>query len=95
MMENMNSEQASKAAAAESAYNERNNQSETLIGGLNDVDRPTNNAGDFNILSNVDTTQKANFFGMLGTITNTSLITKILLIIVTAAIAGYILYGKK
>lgn len=91
----MNASQSSEAAELESDYANKDNQSSTLLSGLGSLNMPSISAGDVDIMANVDTTQKANFFGLIALITNNSLVTTILLIVVTGMIAGYILYGKK
>lgn len=91
----MNAAQSSAAEEMGSEYADKDNQSGQLIGGLGSVPMPTFSDGDFNILGNVDTSTKSNFFGLIATITNNSLVTTILLIIVTGMIVGYVLYGKK
>ena len=95
MMEKMNPQQSAEAAEIESQYNEKENQSESLAAGLGSLYMPSISSNDLDILSRVDTNQKNNFFGMLSIITNNSYITTLLLIIVTGAIVGFILYGKK
>ena len=95
MMEQMNPQQSAEAAEIESQYNEKENQSESLAAGLGSIYMPSISSNDLDILSRVDTNQKNNFFGILSIITNNSYITTLLLIIVTGAIVGFILYGKK
>lgn len=91
----MNASQASQAAEMESQYADQGAQSETILNGLNSLNLPDVDANDFNLLGQVDSTQKTNFFGLISLITNNSIVTTLLLIIVTGAIVGYILYGKK
>lgn len=91
----MNAAQSSQAAEIESQYADRDNQSDQLLTGLDSMQFPTISSGDLNVLKNVDTEGKANFFGLISLITNNSLVTNILLIVVTGIIAGYALYGKK
>ena len=91
----MNAQQSSEAAERESQYADRESQSDQLLNGMNSITLPSISAGDLDILSNVDTTQKTNFFGLIALITHTTLVTKIMLIIVIGSIIGYILYGKK
>lgn len=91
----MNAAQSSEAAELESQYQDKGSQSADLNEGLGSLNLPEVDADDFNILGNVDSSAKTNFFGLIGLITNNSLITTILIIIVTGAIVGYALYGKK
>lgn len=91
----MNAAQSSAAAEMESEYANRDNESNQLLGGLDSIQFPSVSSGDLNVLKNVDADGKANFFGLISLITNNSLITNILLIVVTGMIAGYALYGKK
>lgn len=91
----MNAAESSAAAEQESEYADRDNQSQQLISGMGSVTMPSLGASDFNIIGNVDATQKANFFGLIGLITHTEIVTKIMLIIVLGAIVGWVLYGKK
>ena len=91
----MNSAQSSAAAEVESQYQDKEAQSATLAAGLGQLVLPSINSNDFNVLNQVDSTQKANFFGLLSIITNNGFITTLLIIVVTGAIVGYILYGKK
>lgn len=91
----MNAAQSSAAAEMNQDYGNKETQSAQLIDGLGSLNLPQVNQNDFNILGNVDSNSKANFFGLIGLITNNSLITTILIIIVTGAIVGYALYGKK
>lgn len=91
----MNATQSSAAAEIESQYAERESQSSQLINGMGSVVMPSISSNDLDILGTVDTTQKANFFGIIALITHNELVTKIMLIIVLGAIVGYILYGKK
>lgn len=94
-MENMNADQSSKAAEIESQYNEKESQSESLTNIMNNVTMPTISANDIDILGSIDTNSKSNFFGLIALITHTELVTKIMLIIVTGALVGYIMFGKK
>lgn len=91
----MNAQQSSEAAEMESQYQDKDQQSGDLLSGLGSLTLPSVSSGDFNILANTDDTAKTNFFGLIGTITNNTFITNMLLIIITAAIVGYALYGKK
>lgn len=91
----MNAAQSEAAAEQSSQYAARDEQSATLLDGMNSVNMPELQADDLNILSEVDGTQKSNFFGLIGLITHTGIVTKIILTITLAAIVGYILYGKK
>jgi hypothetical protein len=91
----MNAAQSSAAAEMQNEYQNKETQSAQLVNGLGSLNLPSVDANDFNILGNVDSNSKANFFGLIGLITNNSLITTILIIIVTGAIVGYALYGKK
>lgn len=91
----MNSQQATEASAIESEYQNKEQVSESLSNSMNSVNMPTLSAGDMDILGSIDTTSKTNFFGLIALITHTELVTKIMLIIVTGALIGYILYGKK
>lgn len=91
----MNAAQSQAAAEAASVAADKDNQSQQLINGMGSVVMPSLASGDLDILGGVDTTQKTNFFGLIGLITHTEIITKIMLIIVIGAIVGYVLYGKK
>lgn len=91
----MNAAQSQAAAEAASIAADKDNQSQQLINGMGSVVMPSLGAGDLDILGGVDATQKTNFFGLIGLITHTEIITKIMLIIVIGAIVGYVLYGKK
>lgn len=91
----MNAAQSSAAAEMDNEYTNKESQSSQLVNGLGSLNLPSVDSNDFNILGNVDSNSKANFFGLIGLITNNSLITTILIIIVTGAIVGYALYGKK
>lgn len=91
----MNAAQSSAAAEVESQYADRESQSSQLINGMGSLVMPSISSGDLDIMSSVDQTQKANFFGLIALITHNQLVTKIMLIIVLGAIVGYILYGKR
>lgn len=91
----MNATQSSAAAELESQYADKDNQSSNLLGDLDSISYPSVNSGDFDIMGNADADAKANFFGLIGLITNNSFVTTVLIIIITGMIAGYALYGKK
>lgn len=91
----MNEEQSSIAAEIESQYQDQKNQSDQILTGLNSVTMPSMAAADFDIMANTNAGEKVNFFGLISLITHNGLITTILLTIITAAIAGFILYGKR
>ena len=91
----MNATESSAAAALESQYQDKENQSASLAADLGSLNMPSISVGDLDILARTDATQKANFFGLLSIITNNNFITTLLLIVCTGAIVGFILYGKK
>lgn len=91
----MNATQSQQAQENASQYADKENTSATLLSGLNSLQMPDIENQNFNILAPVDTDTKTNLFGMIGTITHIPIVTQIMLIIVTAAIVGIILYGKK
>lgn len=57
----MNAAQSSAAAEVESQYQDKEAQSATLAAGLGQLVLPSVNSNDFNVLNQVDGTQKANF----------------------------------
>ena len=91
----MSAAQSSAAADLGNDYASKETQSASLLQGFSSITKPSVSSSDLNILGNVDFNTKTNFFGLISLITNNSLITTMLLIIVTGMIAGYILYGKK
>lgn len=91
----MNAQQSSQAAEIESQYANQGNQSDILLGGLDSITFPTISSNQIDIMGNLDSSAKSNFFGLIATITNNGFVTSVLIIIVTGMIVGYVLYGKK
>lgn len=91
----MNAAQSSAAADMESEYADKDQISSGIISDLGSVSMPSFNAVDFDVMANVDQSSKSNFFGLVATITHNGFITTILLTVITAAIAGFVLYGKR
>lgn len=91
----MNAEQSSAAAEMENQVANQESQSANLLSGLGSVTMPSLSANDLDIMASADGNTKTNFFGLVSIITHNNLITTILLTITTAAIAGFILYGKR
>lgn len=56
---------------------------------------PSFNSNQFDMNSSVDATQRSNFVGVLGILMSNSLFVRMMLILMTCAIAGFALYGRK
>ena len=91
----MNAAQSSAVAELGNDYANKESQSSQILSGYNSITMPSLAAGDLDIMASTNTTQRNNFFGLIALITHNGLITTIMLTIITAAIAGFILYGKK
>lgn len=91
---NMNAQQQSEADAQNQEYANHESEANNAMQGAS-VTMPEQGNISLNINDQIDTTQQNNFFGFLSLIANNGFITTLLLIGVTAMIAGYILYGKK
>lgn len=91
---NMNARQSSEADEQNQNYNEHQNEADQALAGAS-VTMPDQGNISFDINSQIDSTQQNNFFSFLSLIAHNQFITTLLLIGVTAMIAGYILYGKK
>lgn len=91
----MNTQQSSAAAEQDNNYATNESKSNDLINGLDSIQFPSISAGDLDIFAGTDANIKSNFFGLIGAITANQFVTKVLLIIVTGMIIGFVLYGKK
>lgn len=91
----MNAAQSSQAAENESQYQDKESQSESLVAGMGDLSMPSISSNDLDIFSQTDSGTRANFFGLIAMITHNDFIVRIFLIVATASLIGFILYGKK
>lgn len=91
----MNAAQSSQAAENESQYQDKESQSESLVAGMGDLTLPSISSNDLDIFSQTDSGTRANFFGLIAMITHNDFIVRIFLIVATASLIGFILYGKK
>lgn len=91
----MNQGQQETAEAQSSAYAEAESKSDELLQGLGEINFPSISAQDLDIFAGTDPSIKTNFFTLIGTITNNTFITRVLIIVITGMIIGFVLYGKK
>lgn len=87
-------EQQAASDAIQQDFADKGQQSGVLIGGLQ-LQLPQLSPGDLNIMSHLDGVQLTRVTGLLGMISGNELILTLLLIGVTGAVIGYILFGKK
>lgn len=87
-------EQQAASDAIQQDFADKGQQSGVLNGGLQ-LQLPQLSPGDLNIMSHLDGVQLTRVTGLLGMISGNELILTLLLIGVTGAVIGYILFGKK
>ena len=91
----MSAAEQTEAAAIASQYDSLQQQQDDANAVVKAVPRPTFSASQFDSSNMVDTTQRQNFTGLLSLIVGNGYITRIFIIVVTFATAGFILFGKK
>lgn len=91
----MNATQQTEAAAIASQYDSLQQQQDNANAVIEGVARPTFSQGQFSGNNLVPQGQRGTFTGFLALITSNNYITTILLIIMTFATAGFVLFGKK
>lgn len=91
---NMNAEQSSQAAAIESQYQANANAVSTGVAGMS-VAAPDLNAGDINIMGELDTGTTNNLFNFFALFGANSLIGTLMVIAAMGMTIGYVMYGKK
>ena len=94
MMEKMNEEQSSIADEQNEEYATKENEAASVAAAA-EITMPDISNISFDINNHIDQNTKSNWFTFLSMIVNNNYITTLLLICITAMIAGYILYGKK
>lgn len=91
---NMNAEQSSQAAAIESQYQANANAVATGVAGMS-VAAPDLNAGDINIMGELDTGTTNNLFNFFALFGANSLIGTLMVIAAMGMTIGFVMYGKK
>lgn len=94
LLADMNASEASQAVAMSEQYAVIASQGADKAIAMNPP-RPDFSAGDFDLNSSVDNTQRQNFTGILSIIFSNNLFLRMMLILLTCAIAGFALYGRK
>lgn len=94
-LSDMSAAEQTEAAAIASQYDSLQHQQDDANAVVKAVPRPTFSASQFDSGNMVDTTQRQNFTGLLSLIVGNGYITRIFIIVITFATAGFILFGKK